>query len=80
MRVRMQNMVDQKPEVFIRKLVDCFNEDEAVWRSFEGKRKLRGRHHVVASIPHEILDAIEWREAEREQREVRCIGFYFPDI
>ena len=58
-----------------RELVHRFNRDEAIWRNFEKKREQRRRDRVGSLIPDEILDAIDWREAERENRNVRCIGF-----
>ena len=48
-----------------------FNEDEAVWRRFEEKRRLR---NSMSFIPESILDEIDWREAEQEVRVIRCIG------
>ena len=60
----------------ISELVRFFNEDEAVWRSFEQNRELRRRFHAASPLSEEILDAIDWREAEREHRKVRCIGFF----
>jgi hypothetical protein len=55
-----------------------FNEDEAVWRAFEHKRKLRRLLGSRTSLPEGILDYLDWREAERECRMVRAIGFFQP--
>jgi hypothetical protein len=48
-----------------------FNEDEAVWQRFEEKRRLRD---PASSLFEEVLDEIDWQEAEREVRETRCVG------
>jgi len=59
-----------KPLIDTQELARRFNEDEAVWRRFEQKRSQR---HSASSIPEEILDEIDWREAEQECRQTRCV-------
>ena len=60
-----------KPTSDTQELARRFNEDEAVWRRFEEKRRLRA---LSASLPDELLDEIDWREAEQECRQTRCVG------
>jgi hypothetical protein len=55
----------------VQEIARRFNEDEAVWRRFEEKR--RGRDSGSA-IPEELLDEIDWLESERECRQTRCVG------
>lgn len=55
-----------------------FNEDEAVWRCFEEKRWLRRRLGSPSGMSEEQLDRLDWSEAEREIREIRVIGTFFP--
>jgi len=62
-----------------QELARRFNEDEAVWQAYEEKRKLRrlfGPHWLPAQ---EALDKLDWPEAEQECREVRAVGFFFPE-
>lgn len=51
-----------------------FNEDETVWRRFDSKRTLRRLLGAPLDLPGEILDAIDWQEANREVRQVRWVG------
>ena len=53
-------------------LVQRFNEDEAVWRSYEHKRELRRRLGSQSPLPEAVLDYLDWLEAERECRTTRC--------
>jgi hypothetical protein len=58
-------------------LVQRFNEDEVVWRSYEHKRELRRRLGSQSPLPEAVLDYLDyldWLEAERECRTTRCIG------
>jgi len=55
-----------------------FNEDEAVWRSYEYKRAIRRLLGSRTPLPEEILDYLDWQEAERECREARAVGFFQP--
>ena len=67
-----------KARMDAQELARRFNEDEAVWRSYEDKRALRGLLSSRVPLPEEILDWLDWQEAERECREVRAVGFNFP--
>jgi hypothetical protein len=53
------------------------NENEAVWRCYEHKRELRRLlgPDPGQSLPEDVLDDLDWQEAERECRPVRAIGF-----
>ncbi|MGA2786212.1 MAG: hypothetical protein ABSF60_01670 [Verrucomicrobiota bacterium] len=53
-----------------------FNEDEAVWRSYEHKRTLRRLLGSRSPLPEYILDHLDWQAAERECRAVRAVGFF----
>jgi hypothetical protein len=64
-----------KPTIEPQTLADRFNEDEAVWQSYERKRELRRLLGPDSRLPQEILDYLDRLEAERECRKMRCIGF-----
>jgi len=53
-----------------QEIARVFNEDEALWRRFEDKRKLRDPN---PPLPEELLDQIDWHEAEQE-RPLRCVA------
>lgn len=57
-----------------QELASRFNEDEAVWHRYEKKRRLRRLLGLQTPIPEEVLDALDWFEAERACREKRYIG------
>lgn len=57
------------PQAFARR----FNEDESVWRCYEHKRELRRLLGLRLPISEEAHD-LDWFEAEREYRKMRCIG------
>lgn len=61
-----------------QELARRFNEDEAVWRCFEYKRALRRLLGSRTPLPEDVLDNLDWQEAERECRAVRAIGFDHP--
>lgn len=61
-----------------QELARRFNEDEAVWRSYEHKRALRRLPGSRTPLPDDILDYLYWQAAEREGRTVRAIGFFHP--
>ena len=65
-----------KPLIDTQEIARRFNEDEAVWRRFEQKRSQRDS---ASPLPEEILDEIDWREAEQECRQTRCVGFLLSD-
>jgi hypothetical protein len=53
----------------------CFNDDEAVRRAFERRRKLRRLLRRASPLPDECLDHADWLAAEREARPVHG-GFF----
>ncbi len=55
-----------------------FNEDEAVWRCFQKKRRLRRLGDSPSPLSEKVLDYVDWLAAERECRETRCIGRLVP--
>jgi hypothetical protein len=55
-------------------LADRFNEEEAVWRHFEQNRQLRRVRGSLSPLSEETLDHLDWLEAERKCREMRCVG------
>ena len=65
-----------------QELARRFNEDEAVWRCYQQKRKLRRaiqrKLGTRSSLPEKALDQIDWCEAERECRTIRAIGIPLP--
>jgi hypothetical protein len=61
-----------------QELARRFNEDEAVWRCYEHKRALRRLLGSRTPLPEDILDYLDWQEAERECRAVRVVGFVHP--
>ena len=66
----MEQMTDSQ------ELARQFNEDEAVWQRYEYRRRVRLRLGFESLLPDEVLDEIDWIEAEREIRQVRCIGVH----
>ncbi len=67
-----------KPSLDPENMVRQFNEDEAAWRNYEHKRELRHRLRPDSPLPEETLDHLDWLEAERECREMPCIGRLMP--
>ena len=61
-----------------QELARRFNEDEAVWRCYEHKRTLRRLLGSRTSLAEDVLDCLNWQEAERECRAVRAVGFLHP--
>ena len=58
-----------------QELARQFNEDEAVWRCYQAKRKERRRRFKLRSrLGEKLLDQLDWLAAEREMRPVRAIG------
>jgi hypothetical protein len=57
-----------------QELAHRFNEDEGVWRSFEEKRFLRRLLGSPSPFSEEVLDALDWSEAQREARPTRAVG------
>ncbi len=63
-----------KPFIDSQELASRFNEDEAVWRHYERLCQLRRRFGLGITLPRDLLDQLDWLEAEREGRIIRCIG------
>lgn len=63
-----------RPFINSQALASRFNEDEAVWRRYEQKRGLRRLRGLQTPLPEEVLDALDWLEAEQECRKTPCIG------
>ena len=57
-----------------QELVRRFNEDEAVWRHYRQKRELHSLRGLQIPLPEEVLDALDWLEAEQECRKTPCVG------
>jgi len=68
-----------KPTIDPQTLIDRFNEDEAVWRSYERKRELRRLLGPDSRLPQAILDYLDRLDAQRECRKTRCIGHIAGD-
>jgi hypothetical protein len=67
-----------KPFVDTQELVNNVNEDEAVWHRYQQKRGLRLLRRSSRLFPDEVLNRLDWLEAERECRERRYVGRPFP--
>ena len=67
-----------EPMIEAQELARRFNEDEAVWRSYEHKRALWRLLGSRSPLPEEILDYLNWQAAEWECRAVRAVGFSHP--
>lgn len=57
-----------------QEVVHRFNEDEAVWHRYRQKRDLRRLRGLSSPFTEEVLDRLDWFEAERECRERQYIG------
>jgi hypothetical protein len=57
-----------------QELARRFNEDEAVWRSFESKRQLRALLGPKFPLTDEAAEKLDWLAAERENRTISCVG------
>ena len=60
-----------------QELARRFNEDEAVWRAYEKRRRLRIFVGMELLLLDEIVDELDWIAAERECRQTRCVGETF---
>ena len=68
-----------QPLMDTQELARRFNEDEAVWRRYARWRTLRRRPYPrLSKRLRERLDRLAWQRAERECRQIRCIGFPLP--
>lgn len=66
------------PILDAQELARRFNEDEAVWRSYERRRAARRLLAAPSPLLAEILDDLDWQAAEREGRQVRAVGAFDP--
>jgi hypothetical protein len=56
-------------------LILRFNEDEAIWRRYQEKRRERRyRFRLRSRLAERLLDQFDWVAAERETRSIRVIG------
>jgi hypothetical protein len=62
-----------------QELARRFNEDEVVWRAYENRRRLRLLKRIESLPSDAIVDELDWIEAERAARTIRCIGKDFPN-
>ncbi|MDQ2974394.1 MAG: hypothetical protein M3R69_03155 [Acidobacteriota bacterium] len=62
-----------------QELARRFNEDEAVWQRYEYRRRLRLLQGIESLLPDELLDDLDWIEAERERGQVWCVGARVPN-
>jgi hypothetical protein len=69
--------MDQKTDS--QELARRFNEDEAVWQRYEFKRRRRLRLGIESSLDDKVLDELDWIEAERECRQIWCVGDRLPN-
>lgn len=67
-----------KPFVDTQELINNFNKDEAVWRRYQQKRGLRLLRGSSRPFSNDVLDRLDWLEAERECRERRYVGRPIP--
>lgn len=63
-----------KAFVDTQELANNFNEDEAVWRRYEQKRRLRRLLRSRVPLSEAVLDALDWLAAEQDCCETRYIG------
>lgn len=61
-----------------QKLARNFNDDEAVWRAFDARRRLRDVLGARQPLDTETADALDWIWAEQHARPVRAIGIPLP--
>ena len=59
-----------------QELARRFNEDEAVWRCYERKRRLRKLLGSRCPLSEETLDRLDWLAAERECRRHPSAGTF----
>ena len=62
-----------------QELARRFNEDDAAWRAYENRRRQRLLKRVESLLSDAIVDELDWIEAEREARTIRCVGRVLPN-
>lgn len=63
---------------FAQDLVQKFNDDEAVWRASDARKRLREILGTKYPLTAEIADMLDWQRAERCARPLRAIGRALP--
>lgn len=66
------------PLLNTQKIASDFNDNEAVWRAFENRKRLRELFGTPLPLAEEIANAIDWQRAEHHARPVRAIGVSIP--
>ena len=64
------------PMIETQELARRFNENEAVWRAFEGKHALRQLLGSGTPLSEDSWDYLDWQAAERECRAVSAVGVF----
>ncbi len=67
-----------KPLLSAQELARRNNESAAVHAAYERRRKLRRLLGKKSKRSAKELDDLDWREANREARPVRAVGFFLP--
>jgi hypothetical protein len=57
-----------------QELARQFNEDAAIWRSFQQKRLRPHLPGTASLLPQDILYHLKWLKAQREGRPARAVG------
>ena len=58
-----------------QELANRFNEDDSVWRRYEELRRLRLRLGIGSPLlPADVLDQLDWIQAQSEGRDTWCRG------
>ncbi len=68
-----------KPLLSAQELARRNNESVAVHAAYERRRKLRRLLGKKSKRSAKELDDLDWREANREARPVRAVGFFLPE-
>lgn len=61
-----------------QEIVQDFNDNEAVWRAFNARKRLRELLGTPIPLDEERADALDWQLADREARPARAIGGFLP--
>ena len=63
-----------KPISDTQEIARQFNEQEAIWQRFHQKRLTRRLSETEFALPENILDDLDWMDAERETRVTRAVA------
>jgi len=59
----------------VQENVRRFNQEEAIWRCYDEKRKQRRRlFRMRSKLGEKLPDQLDWIAAEREMRRSDCVG------